>query len=136
MTETEIQEFESEHLEGALALFTAAGWETYFEDPARTERALCSPGSTTLVAVQEGVVAGLVQLQSDGEIQAHLSALLVGEEWRGRGLGTRLLRDGLERAGGMRMDIITSADDFYRHVGAEPKTGYRLRPADLDPERD
>ena len=31
----------------------------------------------------------------------------------------------------MRMDILTAADAFYRHLGAEPKTGYRLRPADL-----
>jgi hypothetical protein len=37
---TEIREFEREHLEDALALFTAAGWETYFEDPVRTERVL------------------------------------------------------------------------------------------------
>ena len=97
---TEIREFEREHLEGALALFTAAGWETYFEDPERTERVLCSPGSTTLVAVDDGVVAGLVQLQSDGEIQAHLSALLVGEPWRGRGISRQLLREVLQRAGG------------------------------------
>jgi predicted N-acetyltransferase YhbS len=93
-------------------------------------------GSTTLVALEDGQVAGLVQLQSDGEIQAHLSALLVGDQWRGRGIARRLLHDGLERAGGMRMDILTSADDFYRHLGAEAKTGYRLRPADVEREGD
>jgi ribosomal protein S18 acetylase RimI-like enzyme len=131
MTDTEIQGFERQHLEGALALFTAAGWETYFEDPARTERALCSPGSTTLVAVDDGVVAGLVQLQSDGEIQAHLSALLVGEPWRGRGISRTLLREALRRAGGMRMDIISAAESFYSHLGAESKTGFRLRPSQL-----
>ena len=116
---TEIREFEREHLEGALALFTAAGWETYFEDPARTERALCSPGSTTLVAVDDGAVA------------AHLSALLVGESWRGRGISRDLLREGLQRAEGMRMDIISAAESFYSHLGAESKIGFRLRPADL-----
>jgi predicted N-acetyltransferase YhbS len=134
MAETYIRAFEREHLDGVIALVEAAGWETYSEDPERTYRALAAPGSTTLVALEDGRIAGLVQLQSDGEIQAHLSALLVGEEWRGRGMGTRLLRDGLGRAGGMRMDIITAADDFYRHLGAEPKTGYRLRPADLERE--
>jgi GNAT superfamily N-acetyltransferase len=131
MTNTEIQGFEPQHLEGALALFTAAGWKTYFEDPARTERALCSPGSTTLVAVDDGVVTGLVQLQSDGEIQAHLSALLVGEPWRGRGISRTLLREALRRAGGMRMDIISAAESFYSHLGAESKTGFRLRPSQL-----
>ena len=92
---------------------------------------LCSPGSTTLVAVDDGVVAGLVQLQSDGEIQAHLSALLVGEPWRGRGISRQLLREVLQRAGGMRMDIISAAESFYTHLGAESKAGFRLRPADL-----
>ena len=89
------------------------------------------PGSTTLVALDDGEVAGLVQLQSDGEVPAHLSALLVGEQWRGQGIAKRLLREGLERAGGMRMDILTSAEAFYRHLGAESKTAFRLRPPDL-----
>jgi GNAT superfamily N-acetyltransferase len=131
MPETEVRAFEREHLDGCIALCAAAGWDTYSEDPERTYRALSAPGSTTLVAVVDGAVAGLIQVQSDGEIQAHLSALLVGEEWRSRGIARRLLHDALERAGGMRMDILTAADAFYLHLGAEPKTGYRLRPADL-----
>jgi GNAT superfamily N-acetyltransferase len=116
MSEIDVRPFEHEHLEGALALVTAAGWETYVEDPARTERALRAPGSTTLVAVDDGAVAGLVQVQSDGEIQAHLSTLVVGERWRGRGVARRLLGAAQERAGGMRMDILTSAETFYRHL--------------------
>jgi GNAT superfamily N-acetyltransferase len=131
MPETDVRAFEREHLDGVIALVDSAGWDTYSEDPERTYRALSAPGSTTLVAVVDGAVAGLIQLQSDGEIQAHLSALVVGEEWRGRGIARRLLHDAMEMAGGMRMDILTSADDFYRHLGAEPKTAYRLRPADL-----
>jgi predicted N-acetyltransferase YhbS len=92
---------------------------------------LTSPGSTTLVAVEEGAVAGFVQVQSDGEIQANLSGLLVGEAWRGRGISRVLLREGLERAGGMRIDIISAAESFYEHIGAESKLGWRLRPPDL-----
>jgi GNAT superfamily N-acetyltransferase len=127
----ELSPFEREHTEGALALFAAEGWETYTEDPERTYRALSAPGSTTLVAIDGGQVAGLVQLQSDGEIQAHLSALLVGELWRGRGLARRLLRDALRIAGGMRIDIISSAESFYRALGADSRPGFRLRPPDL-----
>jgi GNAT superfamily N-acetyltransferase len=128
----DLEGFERTHLSGALALFAAEGWETYTEDPERTRRALAAPGATTLVAVDDGVVAGLVQLQSDGEIQAHLSALLVGEKWRGRGLARRLLREALQRAGGMRIDIISSAESFYRALGADSRPGFRLRPPDLD----
>ena len=131
MTEIGVEGYEREHLQGALTLFAAEEWETYTEDPERTHRVLAAPGSTTLVAVDDGVVAGLVQLQSDGEIQAHLSALLVGEEWRGRGIARRLLREGLQRAGGMRIDIISAAESFYRALGADSRPGFRLRPPDL-----
>ncbi|HKH42542.1 MAG TPA: GNAT family N-acetyltransferase [Solirubrobacterales bacterium] len=131
MTVIELEPFRAEHLQGVVALCAAEGWDTYTEDPERTRRALSSPGSTTLIAVDGGVVAGLIQLQSDGEIQAHLSALLVGEAWRAGGLARRLLREALERAGGMRMDILTAAEAFYLHLGAESKAGFRLRPSDL-----
>jgi predicted N-acetyltransferase YhbS len=131
MAETEIREFGLEHLEGTLALLEAEGWETYTEDPERTRRVLTAAGSTTLVALEDSAVAGFVQVQSDGEIQAHLSGLLVGEAWRGRGISRVLLREGLERAGGMRIDIISGAESFYGHLGAESKLGFRLRPPDL-----
>jgi GNAT superfamily N-acetyltransferase len=127
----EVENFERRHLPGTLELFAAEPWETYTEDPERTYRVLSGPGATTLVALVDGTVAGLVQLQSDGEIQAHLSALLVGEPWRGRGLARRLLREGLERAGGMRMDIVSTAESFYRRLGADERPGFRLRPPDL-----
>jgi predicted N-acetyltransferase YhbS len=132
VTALETERFARRHLAGALELFAAEGWETYTEDPERTYRALSAPGATTLVATDDGSVAGLVQLQSDGEIQAHLSALLVGERWRGHGLARRLLREGLREAGGMRMDILSSAESFYRRLGADERPGFRLRPPDLE----
>jgi|1185.fasta_scaffold394640_2 ribosomal protein S18 acetylase RimI-like enzyme len=131
----EVCGFRSEHLRGAMELFAAEGWDTYTADPERTLRALTAPGSTTVVAVDGGAVAALVQLQSDGEIQAHLSALVVGERWRRRGLGRTLLREALERAGGLRIDLITRAGDYYLAIGAEPVPGFRLRLSDLDGER-
>jgi predicted N-acetyltransferase YhbS len=136
MAEIEIHEFERTHLDGTLALLEAEQWETYTEDPARTYRVLTAAGSTTLVAVEDGAVAGFVQVQSDGEIQAHLSGLLVGEPWRGRGISRILLREGLDRAGGMRIDIISAAETFYSHIGAESKLGWRLRPPDLAEDDD
>jgi GNAT superfamily N-acetyltransferase len=132
VAEIELEAFERRHLSGAIDLCDAEGWETYTEDPERTYRALASPGSTTLVAVDDGTVAGMVQLQSDGEIQAHLSALLVGERWRGLGVSRRLLREALASAGGMRIDIISTAESFYEHLGADRRPGFRLREANLE----
>jgi predicted N-acetyltransferase YhbS len=128
----ELADFNREHLDGAMHLFAAEAWHTYTADPERTCRALAAPGSTTLVALDGGDVVGLVQLQSDGEIQAHLSALVVAEGSRGGGLGRRLLREALARAGGVRIDILTRAERYYRGLGARPIPGYRLTREDLE----
>lgn len=124
--------FSREHLDGAMELFAAEGWETYTADAERTFRALTAPGCTTVVALDGANVAALVQVQSDGEIQAHLSALVVGERWRGRGLGRALLGTALERAGGMRMDVLSRTGDYYLSLGADQVPGFRLRPENLE----
>ena len=67
----------------------------------------------------------MVQVQSDGLIQAHVSMLLIDRDWRGVGLGSRLLREGLKRAGGLQLDIRARTEGC---MGArEPR---RLREAD------
>jgi ribosomal protein S18 acetylase RimI-like enzyme len=78
------------------------------------------------VAIDDGRVVGAIQVQSDGFIQAHVSMLLVDPAWRGRQLGFRLLRDGLERAGGLRLDIRTRTDGYYERLGASRSLGFRL----------
>src|SRR5918997_6373884 len=100
--------------------------ETYTADPKRTYRALVAPGCTTVVAVEGTTVAGLVQLQSDGEIQAHLSALVVGREWRGRGLARAFLawgrfdsrlRTAEREARGADTALPWPSDVAWRHLG-------------------
>jgi ribosomal protein S18 acetylase RimI-like enzyme len=128
--ETDIEPFERTHLDGVLALVAAEGWTEY--DPELTYRALTAPGVTTLVAILDGRVGGVIQVQSDGHIQAHVSMLLIGESARGMGLGTRLLREGLERAGGLKLDIRTRNEGYYERLGASRSLGYRLTREDLD----
>jgi ribosomal protein S18 acetylase RimI-like enzyme len=130
-TDVSIEPFAHGHLDALVALVGAEGWTEYSEDADRTYRALTAPGSTTLVAIDGGRVVGAIQLQSDGVIQAHLSMLLIDPEWRGRGLGTRLLRDGLESAGGIRMDIRTRTEGYYELLGASRSLGFRLTREEL-----
>lgn len=131
MTEASIEPFANAHLDGVIALVGAEGWGEYADDPEQTRRALSAPGTTTLVALGEGRVVGAIQIQSDGVIQAHVSMLLIDPQWRGRRLGAQLLRNGLDRAGGVRVDIRTRTEGYYERLGASRSLGYRLTRDDL-----
>jgi ribosomal protein S18 acetylase RimI-like enzyme len=131
MIEPSIEPFARAHLDGLITLVAAEGWDEYTADVERTRRALIAPGVTTLVAIVGGRVVGAIQLQSDGLIQAHVSMLLIDREWRGRRLGSRLLREGLERAGGLWLDVRTRTEGYYERLGASRSLGFRLTREDL-----
>jgi ribosomal protein S18 acetylase RimI-like enzyme len=131
MIEPSIESFAHAHLDGLIALVAAEGWDEYTADVERTRRALIAPGVTTLVAIVGGRVVGAIQLQSDGLIQAHVSMLLIDRKWRGRRLGFRLLREGLERAGGLWLDVRTRTEGYYERLGASRSLGFRLTREDL-----
>jgi ribosomal protein S18 acetylase RimI-like enzyme len=126
MTQVSIQPFARAHLDGLIRLVAAEGWAEYPDDPERTHRALSAPGVTTLVALAGGQVIGVIQVQSDGVIQAHVSMLLIAPEWHGHGIGSRLLREGFERAGGLHLDIRTRTEGYYERLGASRSLGFRL----------
>jgi ribosomal protein S18 acetylase RimI-like enzyme len=126
-----IDRFARSHLDGLIALVAAEGWTEYAHDVERTYRALTAPGSTTLVGIADGPVVGAIQVQSDGLIQAHVSMLLIAPSSRGTGLGSELLREGLERAGGLQLDIRTRTEGFYEGLGASRSLGFRLTREDL-----
>jgi ribosomal protein S18 acetylase RimI-like enzyme len=126
MTEISIEPFTQGHLDGLIALVAAEGWTEYTDDVERTHRALTAPGVTTLVAIAGGHLVGAIQVQSDGVIQAHVSMLLIDRNSRGTGLGSRLLRQGLERAGGLQLDIRTRTEGYYERLGASRSLGFRL----------
>jgi ribosomal protein S18 acetylase RimI-like enzyme len=131
MTAASIERFARAHLEELIALVEAEGWTEYTDDVQRTYRALTAPGVTTLVALVAGRVAGVIQIQSDGIIQAHVSMLLIDRDARGLRLGSRLLREGLRRAGGLQLDIRTRTEGYYERLGASRSLGFRLTRADL-----
>jgi ribosomal protein S18 acetylase RimI-like enzyme len=131
MTEASIEPFTRAHLDGLVALLAAEGWTEYTDDVERTYRALSAPGVTTLVAIVARRVAGAIQVQSDGVIQAHVSMLLIDRNARGARLGSRLLREGLRRAGGLQLDIRTRTEGYYERLGASRSLGFRLAREDL-----
>lgn len=112
-----------------ISLCVAEGWPSFPEDPARALRALTAAGVTTVVAVEDGRVAGFAQLLSDGEIQAHLSLIAVDPAFRRRNIAREMLKLALARAGGSRIDLITdSAPEFYAALPHRRMEGFRIWP--------
>jgi GNAT superfamily N-acetyltransferase len=122
-------------LQGVLRLCEREGWPTLPADPDRAHRALTAPGVTTVVAEEDGSLAGFAQIQSDGAIQAHLSLIAVDPAQRRKGVGRALIETGLRLAGGLRLDLVTdSARDFYLALPHFRMEGFRLYPAYSGPD--
>ena len=123
----EYRRFVPTDLDGVIRLCEQEEWPSFPEDPARALRALTAPGVTTVVAVEGSTLAGFAQLQSDGEIQAHLTLIAVDKNLRRRGVGRELIALALRMAGGLRIDLITdSAPAFYESFLHRRLQGYRL----------
>ena len=66
---------------------------------------------------------------SDGEIQAVLAVLLVGDAHRRSGVGAGLVREAFAHAGAQRMDLTSCADAFYETLGFRRMSGFRINEA-------
>ena len=127
MTTVAVEPVADRHLGGIAALARALGWPSY-ADAGRLRRALSAPGVTALAAVASGEVVGFVQVQSDGAIQAHLSAVAVRAGWRGRGVGRRLVGEAAAACGAGRVDAVAApgSEPFYRALRHKEHVGFRL----------
>ena len=131
-----IRRYSEPDLPGILALCKQEGWPSLIENPLRANRVLTAPGVTTMVADEDGILIGFAQIQSDGEIQARLSLIAVHADHRRRGIARMLIDEGLQTAGGLRIDLLTdSAEDFYRRLPHVRMSGFRLYPNYTGPDR-
>ncbi len=125
----ECRPIRKDDLSAVVALCDAEGWQSYVKDPERAWRALTAPGVITLVADDSGDIAGFIQMQSDGEIQAHLSLILVAPDKRGHGIGRQLVNEAFKLTGAERIDLAAEEElEFYRSFAHREWTGFRLHP--------
>lgn len=134
----QIRRYLGADLPGVIRLCQVEGWPSFAEDAARAHRALTAPGVVTVVAIDGEALIGFAQLQSDGEIQAHLSVIAVDRQARRQGVGRALIEAALRAAGGPeRIDLVTdSAAGFYAALPHFGMHGFRLYPFFSGPDRD
>lgn len=95
-----------------------------------------SPETVHLVADVDGRVAGHVAFspvtaRDDGSWLGYILAPLgVRPEHHGRGIGSRLVRDGLERLAGRSVDavFVYGDPDYYGRFGFSPRAAERFEP--------
>lgn len=116
------------HLSGVVEICRALEWDNFRHDPDLTRGSLTAPGVTTIIAVADNTVVGFAQVFGDGILQAHLGLLAVGEKWRRRGIGRRLVEEAFARTGAERLDLIASDEslDFYRSLRHREQVGFRI----------
>ena len=126
MTDASIEPFEVAHLDGLIALVAAEGWTEYAENPDRTFRALSAPGVTTMVALAGERIVGAIEVYRRRHPGPRLAAVDRSAKWRGHRLCSRPPREGLERAGGLWLDIRTRTEGYDERLGASRSLGFRV----------
>jgi len=110
-----------------VAMCAAEGWPSW-SDPDLVARALSSPGSVALVALDGEETVGFAQILTDGVISSYLALLVTAASHRRSGIARELVAEGFARSGVGRMDLLTDDDAaaFYESMTHRPLRGYRL----------
>ena len=120
--------------------------EGFFEgwpNPPDKERhlAILQASTHVVIAIDESteMVVGFVTALSDRVLTAFISLLEVLPAYRGRGIGSDLVRELLDEIGDIyALDVACDpeVEPFYRHLGLRPGFGMALRDYDRQSGRD
>jgi len=129
-----------EDLDGITADQLRGGFFEGWPDPPTTDRHLAHLRGCDAVglAVDEatGEVVGFVSALGDGVSMAFISLLEVLPAWRGRGIGTELMRRMLDRLGDRyAIDLVCDEDvvPFYERLGGTAGRAVMWRRRSVDP---
>lgn len=119
-----VRRFEVADLEDAYQLLSANGWAHRISDPLFLER-LVSGSQCVVVAISKDKIIGFARAITDGLSNGYLSMVVVAPEWRGRGVGRRLVEEILGSAEGITWVLRASrsqAPDFFSKLGFVPSS--------------
>lgn len=109
-----------------------AGFFEGWPSPPSPERhlALLRGSSHVVLAEEEGRIVGFVTAISDGVLAAYIPLLEVRREWRGKGVGSQLVRRIMAALDGFYMvDVVCDPNliPFYERFGLVPLAGMGRR---------
>lgn len=118
MTIKELTEYNFDEL---LNLYSVVGWINYTNKPEILEKSYKN-SLLSLGAYDDGKLIGAIRVVGDGVSIVFIQDLLVLPEYRRRGIGTRLLREIVERFSSVYQiellaDLTPETVSFYRSAG-------------------
>jgi predicted N-acetyltransferase YhbS len=121
--ETHVRQMTGEDIAAGIELVRAAGWN---QTEADWRRFLHANGKGCFVAESEGKVCGTVATIMYGRQLAWIGMVLVSPHWRGRGIGTELVRlalQHLDTQGALivKLDATPQGAAVYERLGFEPE---------------
>lgn len=125
-----VTEFSDDLCHDAAILFAAAGWIDSVEEGGFLCKAL--PGSCAVAgAFCDGKLIGIARALSDGVSDAYIQDVTVSEDFRGRGIGGRLVTVLSEELSSRGIDWIglvgvPGTEHFYSSLGFEAQEGHTL----------
>ncbi|MBR0156431.1 MAG: GNAT family N-acetyltransferase [Clostridia bacterium] len=114
-----------------LALYGAVGWVAYTRDP-DSLRAGFGNSLLTLAAYEDEKLIGIIRTVGDGATIVYIQDIIVHPEHQGRGVGSALIAEILERFRSVRQIVLLTDDtektvSFYRKIGLKPAGDYGCR---------
>ena len=113
-----------------LDLFRSAGWWKEEWDPAHIPYLVkASFAFAVAVHVADGITAGMGRVISDGISDAYIQDLVILPEYRGKGIGARIVRTLLDYCTDNNITWIAliaepGTEEFYRPLGFSPMNKY------------
>ncbi len=116
-----VRELTAIDLDVLLDLYNSVGWTNYTEKPEMLKKAY-ENSLLILGAYENDKLVGVIRVVGDGFSVVFIQDILVFPEYQRRGIGTRLLREVMERYSSVyQMELMTDNTpktvSFYQSVG-------------------
>lgn len=116
----EIKKYSSEYEAALMDLIRREGddWKIYWEEPNASRYRKSFEQSITYTALSNGKVCGYSRSMKDA-LFIYVCDLLVNKEFRGKGLGKRLMDCIKQDYPDYPLYVMSGNDDYYQKIGAK-----------------
>ena len=126
-----IDQYPGDMLEHIAGLYISAKWINDGDDTSFLLPALKGSALVAGAFEEKGTIVGIARALSDGCSDAYIQDVVVSPDYRGQGIGKRLIEtlvDGLKNKGVDWIALVgePGTEDFYRKLGWNEKHGFTM----------